>query len=256
MADSAFPATAFAVDIGVYVSGGDGVPLHGTTFAWAKRTLPLKSGVAGGEPMPVTTSWSAAAHSIPTLIDELSGELRNGRRVAVTFEAPMWLPLFSQLSAEQTRLFQPRFRQERSREWYLAAGAAATTKAISISALLLTLLRQRNPNLQPTTSKRRWEESKESILLLEAFVAGSFKLPTPPGADRDEWDAQTAAVATALWLSPSTDTPFLAELLVAADDDAGSALSIWEMAARAASLSGGECRGRCNVVGLQPKAPG
>lgn len=256
MADSAYSnATVFAVDVGVYISGAEGIPLHGTTFAWAKRRLPLTAGVSGQEPLPVRTNWTADSHNIRVLVDMMVSAFESGQRVALGFEAPMWLPLFRLLPSQSFRLFQPRFEQERSREWYLQAGAAATTKGMSFAALLLSLLRERTKISQITTDRRRWMESPSTVLLFEAFVAGSFKLPTPPGADRDEWDAQTAAIAYALALMPSTESPFLSQTLVSADNDSSSALSIWAAAARSVGLDDAECRGRCDVVGLQPKPP-
>ncbi len=256
MADFAYSnAAVFAVDVGVYVSGAEGVPLLGTTFAWAKRRLPLTAGVSGQEPLPIPTAWTADSHNMRVLVDTMVSDLESGNRVALGFEAPMWLPLFRVLPRHSFRLFQPRFEQEKSREWYLQAGAAATTKGMSFAALLLSLIRERANISHLTTDRRRWGESGSAILLFEAFVAGSFKLPTPPGADRDQWDAQTAAVAYALSLTPSAETPFVSQTLAAADSDSSSTLSIWAAAARSAGLDDAECRGRCEVVGLQPKPP-
>ena len=252
-------AVSYALDIGVYNLGGRGQVLASTTTAWARVHEGLNVfddlGYAGscdaGAFSRAAGSVCACGRSIEALADAIADDLRAGNAIALGFEAPMWFPS-ERSHRPNLQMFSPRFGAERGTEWYLQSGAAATLKAIGLGMLLFTLLLERQPKLNLTTDPK--SAGRNLLVVYEAFVVGSFKIPLPVKAGRaaNEWDAFTAGLA---W--GALNCGFLVPRLVGAQElhvpgsFRGDAVSVWQMIAASVptkpEISG---PADCQVVGL------
>ncbi|MGD0489669.1 MAG: hypothetical protein ABSB94_21115 [Syntrophorhabdales bacterium] len=256
-------SVVFALDIGVYRTGANGQILSGTTAAWSRLTR----GVAdfdcikhSGTPTYGQftdssdlgeSSTSLCGRSMEKLAELMADDLRGGRRVALGFEAPMWLPLEERHRAN-LNLFAPRFTAERGSEWYLQSGAAATLKAISLGVMLRNRLRELVGTAKRTTLVKYWQPG--TIFLFEAFVVGKYKVNNvTPGfaAPDDERDAFTAALAWGnLHMGFVTPTSFQGVCLHAAGARSDPCLSLWDVIFGAGSFSApGQLD--CEVVALE-----
>jgi hypothetical protein len=243
-------ATIFGADIGVYVLGRDGEPNADTTFAWAIADLDSVSRCpttedGGGR------NQSTEGRSIRVLANAVAAALEHDGSVALGFEAPMWLPIHTQVPQSAFRLFSPRFPQEARREWYLQSGAAATLKAVGLGALLFSELGQQGVKPILTTNASHWKDTAGAILVFEAFVTGEYKPQPPQGCSSHRWDAWLAALAYSLHLSKESHPEWTLELLATATEDSESVLSVWGIIAQTAGLDSAHCKGRCDVVAVR-----
>jgi hypothetical protein len=231
----------FALDIGVYGTGSSGQILSGTTAAWCRLErgiTDIGSLIYGGTatfgqfaaPHDSTLPFSCVCgRSIEKLAELIAADLSAGHRVALGFEAPMWLPL-EHRHKPRLKLFGPRFQAEAGSEWYLQSGAAATLKAISLGVMLREHLRDCHHLKKRTTHVDFWQP--DTLLLFEAFVVGPFKTLGVKAADAapNEWDAFTAALAWgALHLSFITSPTIAPILLHRTGAREGSCLSVWDV---------------------------
>lgn len=195
----------YALDIGVYNLGARSQVLSSTTTAWCRLPVPATSlaGVvysgtpAGGQFQFPDGPSAACGRSIEQLARLMANDIKEGRSLALGFEAPMWFPTQREHS-QSLSLFSPRFPEESGHEWYLQAGAAATLKAASLGCLLFSQVEGLSVRLEPSTEPDSWRTRNVTLILFEAFVAGAFKLDCPskvPPTAANEWDAATAAVS-------------------------------------------------------------
>lgn len=169
------------------------------------------------------------SRSIEKLADSIAQDVRNGYRVALGFEAPMWLPL-EHRHKPRLKLFSPRFRAEERSEWYLQSGASATLKAISLGMMLREHLRESLSINRRTTDINHWKPN--TLLLFEAFVVGPYKVLDFQVASvaPNEWDAFTAALAWgALHVGFSAPSSLSPVSLHKTGERGGSCLSIWDI---------------------------
>ncbi|MGB3632720.1 MAG: hypothetical protein WA982_01630, partial [Rubrobacteraceae bacterium] len=168
-------AVVFALDIGTYKIGVSGQILAKTTTAWCR----LDDGVANLEGIEYSGTPAAGCFEVPAgqisskfecgrsikkLAEAIAEDLESERRISLGFEAPMWLPLEHEHSPNLS-FFGPRFKEERRREWYLQAGAAATVKAISLGTMLRKHLSRRCGKVGFVTKPDPW--SPKTIILFE-----------------------------------------------------------------------------------------
>lgn len=115
------------------------------------------------------------------IVEDLSG----GRKVALGFECPLFIPI----PEEPVRLGKARFG-EGDRPWSAHAGAASLTVGLSQSAWILRriALTARSP-VVPTFGWRDTYEGQSNLFIWEAFVSGKTK------ADSHTGDAEMAAKA-------------------------------------------------------------
>lgn len=254
----------YALDIGVY-NVGKGQMLASTTAAWCRVDMgtsefdplqyhgtPNQSEIRMGE----TASWRCG-RNMERLAEAIVADLRDGARVALGFEAPMWLP-FERMHRSDLKLFAPRFKEEQGREWYLQAGPAATVKAISLGVMVFSKLLKHCPGLACTTNRSEWQG--KTLMLFEAFVTGSYRIGPPASFDThasNEWDAFVAALA---WGARHTGfrTPDHVEpdVLHQADSHQGGCISVWKVICGTANLPGaptGPCD--CGIVALRNSQP-
>lgn len=251
----------FALDIGVYKTGVNGQILTGTTAGWSRLTR----GVADFDSIEYSgtptygqftnssdrgeSSTSFCGRSIEKLAELMAQDLRAGQRIALGFEAPMWLP-FEERHRANMNLFAPRFAAEQGSEWYLQSGAAATLKSISLGAMLREHLRELVGSTKLATMVECWEPG--TVLLFEAFVVGKYKVDnvTAGFAAPDEWDAFTAALAWGnLHLGFVTPISFQGVQLHVAGARSGPCLSVWDVIFGAGSFSASG-KPDCEVVAL------
>lgn len=234
----------YTLDIGVYNTGAAGQVLATTTAAWCR----LESGVATfdglqherGEGRDIGRFAAGAGdeftckcgRNIARLRSEVLADLQAGRKVAMGFEAPMWLPI-AEVEQPNHCLFPPRFPAERGREWYLQSGAAATVKAIPLGKGIIPHVAQAVPPLCTTTQVAAESWHSNTLLLFEGYVAGDYKVDVPPGCVHapNEWDAFLAALA---WGARHAgfETPDAYEPRSLYPDPAGwqgDSLSVWDV---------------------------
>lgn len=253
-------AVVYGLDIGVYETGLRSQVLSRTTAAWCRvdvGLLELESVVYAGNPTRGRLSHQAGlsrsyncGRSIAELANCIAHDVRDGRSVALGFEAPMWLPL-EHRHGPNLNLFRPRFERESGLEWYLQSGAAATLKAVVLGTLLREHLHEALGQ-SVTYSTSRDSRGDGTIVLYEAFVAGSHKVAPAAGASgaANEWDALTAALAWgALHCGFETPPSLEAEKLHEAGSLTGSSLSVWNLFLT--DLVGGPPD--CEVVAFAPR---
>lgn len=142
--------------------------------------------------------WSEAggSGSLPSaLAEHVAGLLNSGRRVALGFECPLFVPL----AEDQLALTRAR-PGEGSRAW--SAGAGCGALAVGLVEVVWVLKAIRAHLARDVAAYLSWDEfaalqGTPSLLLWEAFVSGSAKLPSHVE------DAQVGAYA----LARSRDDP-------------------------------------------------
>lgn len=251
----------YALDIGVYNVGVEGQVLATSTAAWCRVGVgtpefgslrysgtPDHGEIRSGE----TSSWRCG-RNMEHLAEAIAADLHNGARVALGFEAPMWLPLGRE-HRPNFELFAPRFAKEKGHAWYLQAGAAATSKAIGLGVMVFSTLLNQCSGLACATNCAEWQG--KTLMLFEAFVAGPYKIP-PPASLRDapnEWDALVAALAWgashARFRTPDRVRP---AVLHGAGARQAECLSVWKAICDASGLPGAHAGPPdCEVVTLSP----
>ena len=253
----------YSLDIGVYHETKAGRPLSKSSAAWARldhdpgdlRQIRMTS--RSGTSVELSSANGATTSTdkdMRAFASQISSDLSAGRRVALGFEAPMWIPICTEGPAAGKPLFAPRCSEETTREWYVQAGAAATLKALVLGAWLLSLLREDHRDAKFTVNVESWMKEPPPILLFESFVTGKYRLPPPRKVPADNWDALLGAAA--FWgvevdaggvsgARPRVFDPELSERV--------STLSIWNLVLTQAGYSApGAQLGRCSVYGLEP----
>ena len=255
----------FALDIGVYRTGANGQILTSTTAGWSRLTRGVADfasiqhtgtptcGHFVNFPNGGKSSTNFCGRSIQKLAELIAEDYLAGRRIALGFEAPMWLPLEERHRAN-LNLFSPRFPAEQGREWYLQSGAAASLKAISLGIMLREHLHELIGNTKTTTLFEYWKPG--TVLMFEAFVAGKYKADdvTASLVAPNEWDAFIAGLAWGnLHIGFVTPPAYRGVCLHAAGARSGSCLSVWDMIFGAGTLrvSG---RPDCEVVAFEKQS--
>ena len=258
---------SYALDIGVYFTGKREQVLSKTSAAWCRvhdgvsdlTALQYSACGNGYDEGVLSVSDDEASfkcgRSLRVLAAALAEDLDAGHRVGLGFEAPMWIPLTSAHGPDLS-LFEARFDAEEDHRWYVQAGAAASLKAMVLGDLLFRLLGSHlGGKVGLTTSLKGWEQG--TIVLYEAFVAGSHKVTGAPAAEEapDEWDAFVAALA---WGHFHSDFELpngyrAVRLHEAGDRDPREVLSIWSTLRRAGTVAGPP---DCEVVALKADGGG
>jgi len=230
----------YALDIGVYNLGARSQILSSTTTAWCRLPSPPTSlagveysGTASSGQFCLSGKWSAnCGRSIDDLARAMARDFKEGKSIALGFEAPMWFPMHRKHSPSLS-LFSPRFSEESGHEWYLQAGAAATLKAASLGCLLFSQVEGLGVRLAPSTDPDSRRTGNGTLILFEAFVAGDYKLGRPSGvpvAAANEWDAVTAAVSWFLAHGfPSYELSAQPTTLHRAGSQRGGLMSVWSI---------------------------
>lgn len=232
-------AVVYSLDIGVYFVTRAGQPASRTKAAWARLNhwpgdlAAVRAGARSGTALELT---SESGRPIDTdrdllgLASRLLADLGAQRWVALGFEAPMWFPVYTAGPTPGDPLFPCRCEEERTREWYLQSGAAATLKAIGLGTWLFSLLHDELPDLRFTTEPEEWRRRPERLLLFESFVAGSYKRSPPAGVPHDSWDALLGAAA--LWateVAPGAAVGIAARRFEPAIPGDPSIVSVWKV---------------------------
>lgn len=254
--------SAYGLDVGVYNLGTRGQVLNSTTTAWVRVNecpvpflrMQYNATRADGAFQNGHGSTFHCGRDIIRLAEMVATDLNDGRRIAIGFEAPMWIPIYGRLPVGRFSLFKPRFPAEAGHEWYLQAGAAASLKALSLGHILFCLLPDKVRPLVLTTDFRAWLDRPEAIFVFEGFVAGDFKLSPPDGvpvkAD-NEWDAFTTAAAFWARYVAQCDVGVALHKLHGAQSWEGDVSSLWATIAHRAGLGPiDSCDGDCEILGL------
>ncbi len=109
----------YGLDIGVYNLGARAQVLSSTTTAWCRFPCPptsldglTYSGTPAGGSLKLSGGWSATCgRSIEELARAMTTDFKEGKSIALGFEAPMWFPTQREHS-KSLSLFSPRFPEE------------------------------------------------------------------------------------------------------------------------------------------------
>jgi hypothetical protein len=131
----------------------------------------------------------AFGDSLQTLVEHLVDEIRVGRKVALGFECPLWMPL----PTAEGELGRGRAGIDGARASGASAGSQVLATGLQECAWVLVELAQRLPTRPQITFV--WTDlvdDRADLLLFEAFVTQGAKAPEP---EAHIADARSAAVA-------------------------------------------------------------
>jgi hypothetical protein len=156
----------------------------GTGFAWARQLGP-----------------ATMSSSSPTqLVDGIVVDLKEERRVALGFEAPLFIPLPTDAEGwTRSRVGEGRYA------WSVAAGREAFIASIPQVVWVLHQVRQRLGDDAPSRASFEWDAfiTGRSLFLWEAFITGPVENTRPGGEDRRPEDDMADAVEGARLFSGS-----------------------------------------------------
>lgn len=132
---------------------------------------------------PRNTSWvklnsngeiDSVGYNIRDLSNKIAADLNNNLKVALGFEAPMWIPM-PKLSESHHFKMTGRFKNELERNsirWF-EGGAAPLVKTLPIGYFLFTELLKHRIGVTATTTLSQWGNA--DLFLFEGFATGSYK---------------------------------------------------------------------------------
>lgn len=130
-------------------------------------------GWARGEAGDDSIERHCGGSEIADLVERVADDLRAGRRVALGFECPLFVPV----PANPLRLGSAR-PGEGNRSWSAGAGSGALATGLVQVAWILAELRQRAATKDATLDWRAFAEGSGDLFLWEAFVTDRAKAAT------------------------------------------------------------------------------
>jgi hypothetical protein len=115
------------------------------------------------------------------LCDLLADDLAGGCRVALGFEAPLWVPFAK--SVDDLGRGRPR---EGNRAWSAAAGAAVLACVLQQSVYVLDRIARASPRTEGTLDPQKWLSGDAALLVWEGFVSGDAKDRAAPEPHIDD----------------------------------------------------------------------
>ncbi len=165
----------------------------------------------------------ASSSSIDTLVAAVAADLREGRKVALGFECPLFVPIPSDCGW----LGKAR-NGEGARAFAAAPGACATMTGVPSLAWVLRTVHEAVPEAKATTRWADFANGDADVLVWEAFVSGNDKTDSHQGdalAALDAFEKSLSSMAAAtrvtcesplslagaviLWAGMSTDVGLL-----------------------------------------------
>lgn len=119
---------------------------------------------------------------IVALVEHVARHLAQGRKVALGFECPLWIPV----TDEPEHLTSAR-HGEGNRPWSAGAGSGALSTGLSEVAWILSRIRRISPYTEAFLDWNRFQHAQKGLFLWEAFVTAGAK------ADSHTGDAKIAA---------------------------------------------------------------
>jgi hypothetical protein len=132
---------------------------------------------------PRNTSWvklnssgdiESVGYNLAELAHDIASEIKNYMKIALGFEAPMWIPI-PQINDSHQFKMSGRFYNElnqNSIRWF-EGGAAPLVKTLPIGYFLFSQILKHSPKIVATTDLSDWENAQ--IYLFEGFAAGKYK---------------------------------------------------------------------------------
>jgi len=243
---SAEPRIAYGIDIGTYFLGKKGGVLSESSFAWARNDG--SNGLIYERSAFRNAKDIQGNNNMRDLVTQLKQDIKDGRKLAIGMEAPMWQPSPTSLPENDFSLFPVRFDAEKRHgtvgyEWYQNSGAGALARALSTGRLFLSLVGDALENITFSTHDR-----SADIFLYEGFAAGRWKILTEGSSHVA--DAFTTATAFHLTEDPHVKSIGTIHDAGAAD---GTVLSHWQTIVNSIGRDGSDCSKDCLVVGLDSK---
>lgn len=111
---------------------------------------------------------------IDALATAVAGALALGKKVALGFECPLFVPF-----AEDPKLLTSARQGEGSHPWSAGAGCGALAAGLTESVWILSKIRDRFPGVVPAfVNWRKFQASPSGLFVWEAFVTGDAKAGT------------------------------------------------------------------------------
>ena len=136
----------YCADIGSVANG---------RFAWASRCLRAKPRVSTG-------------NDIRCLVTQVAQDLNSGRKVALGFECPLWVPV----ACDPRELTSARCG-EGNRAWSAAAGATSLAAGLTETAWILSGIRSETQHVEAYLDWPRFAAAEHGLFLWEAMVTGA-----------------------------------------------------------------------------------
>ena len=141
-------------------------------FAWASRRI-------GSHPRV-----RESGKDIRRLVTQVACDLKGGKKVALGFECPLWVPV----SCDPKKLTSARCG-DGDRAWSAAAGATSLATGLTETAWILSGIRKASPHVKAYLDWPRFVAAEHGLFLWEAMVTGADH------TDSDEGDAAAAVCA-------------------------------------------------------------
>lgn len=140
-------------------------------FAWARASTRPNSRVSTGT-------------DIRCLVTQVAQDLNSGKKVALGFECPLWVPV----SRDPSELTSARCG-EGNRAWSAGAGATSLAAGLTETARILNEIRSEAQNVEAYLDWSRFRTADNGLFLWEAMVTGENRTGS------DEGDAAAAVCA-------------------------------------------------------------
>ncbi len=135
----------YCADIGSVIGGN---------FAWARASTRPNSRVSTGT-------------DIRCLVTQVAHDLNSGKKVALGFECPLWVPV----ACDPRELTSARCG-DGNRAWAAAAGATSLATGLTETAWILSGVRSKTQHVEAFLDWPRFAAADNGLLLWEAMVTG------------------------------------------------------------------------------------
>lgn len=146
------------------------------------------------------TGATGAGPELGAALDRVSTLLREGRSVALGFEAPIWTPRRADLLRITSR--RGGIETTYNRPWSAGAGTGALGAALALMPWSFARLREVAGDVSVTVDLERFRSGAASLFVWEAFVSGIGK-----GASHHDDALLAVQTFLARWPEVSSDVP-------------------------------------------------
>ena len=124
-------------------------------FGWASRCI-------GPNPRECLGS------DIRKLATRVACDLKSGKKVALGFECPLWVPV----ACDPRELTSARCGEGKYRAWSAGAGATSLAAGLTETAWILSRIRSKTQDVEAFLDWPRFAAAEHGLFLWEAFVTG------------------------------------------------------------------------------------
>ena len=124
---------------------------------------------------------SKGSKDIQKLANEVGKRLKEGSKVALGFECPLWVPVYDtpeELTSSRCG--------DGSRPWSASAGAGSLATGLAEYNWILEKIRKKSPNSEAFLDWDSYKRSPKGLFLWEAFVSGVAKKHSHTGDAKED----------------------------------------------------------------------